>query len=101
MPPASSSCSEACKTDDALIAAGKDVDAFLIQYAPVTERVDYRAARNWGWSAGSGQASTPSISRPAPSTVCGSRIRLTTVSARWQRIALSLALALVRNVTGF
>src|SRR6266513_507178 len=28
-----------CKTEDALIAAGKDVDALLIQYAPVTERV--------------------------------------------------------------
>src|SRR6266853_154415 len=28
-----------CKTDDELIAAGKDADAFLIQYAPITERV--------------------------------------------------------------
>jgi D-3-phosphoglycerate dehydrogenase len=28
-----------CKTEDALIAAGKDVDAFLIQFAPITERV--------------------------------------------------------------
>ena len=28
-----------CRTDDALIAAGKDADAFLIQYAPITERV--------------------------------------------------------------
>jgi len=29
----------ACKTEDALIEAGRDVDAFLVQYASVTERV--------------------------------------------------------------
>ena len=28
-----------CKTEDALIAAGRDIDAFLIQYAPISERV--------------------------------------------------------------
>src|ERR1039457_756105 len=69
-----------CKTEDALISEGRDVDAFLVQYASITEKV-IRAP-----------PPTRAVGAPAP-PVRGGR--------GGAPHALSLVLALIRNVVGY
>ena len=89
-----------CKTEDALIAAGKDVDAFLIQYAPVTERVIVELPQLGLVSRIGAGFDTVDIAACAKHGVWVANSPDYGVGEVATH-ALSLALALVRNVTGF
>ena len=89
-----------CKTEDALIAAGKDVDAFLIQYAPVTERVIVELPQLGLVSrigAGFDTVDIAACTKHGVWVANSPDYGVGEVATH----ALSLALALVRNVTGF
>ncbi|MDQ6924414.1 MAG: C-terminal binding protein, partial [Pseudomonadota bacterium] len=85
---------------DALIAAGKDVDAFLIQYAPVTERVIVGLPQLGLVSRIGAGFDTVDIGACAKHGVWVANSPDYGVGEVATH-ALSLALALVRNVTGF
>ena len=89
-----------CKTEDALIAAGKDVDAFLIQYAPVTERVIVGLPQLGLVSRIGAGFDTVDIAACAKHGVWVANSPDYGVGEVATH-ALSLALALVRNVAGF
>jgi phosphoglycerate dehydrogenase-like enzyme len=89
-----------CKTDDALIAAGKDADAFLIQYAPITERVIVELPRLGLVSrigAGFDTVDTAACARHGVWVANSPDYGVGEVATH----ALSLALALIRNIVGF
>ena len=89
-----------CKTDDELIAAGKDADAFLIQYAPITERVIVELPRLGLISrigAGFDTVDTAACARHGVWVANSPDYGIGEVATH----ALSLALALIRNVVGF
>jgi len=89
-----------CKTDDELIAAGKDADAFLIQYAPITERVIVELPRLGLISrigAGFDTVDTAACARHGVWVANSPDYGVGEVATH----ALSLALALIRNVVGF
>ena len=89
-----------CKTDDELIAAGKDADAFLIQYAPITERVIAELPRLGLISrigAGFDTVDTAACARHGVWVANSPDYGVGEVATH----ALSLALALIRNVVGF
>jgi D-3-phosphoglycerate dehydrogenase len=89
-----------CKTEDALIDAGKDIDAFLIQYAPITARV-IEALPHLGLisriGAGFDTVDTEACARHGVWVANSPDYGVGEVATH----ALSLALALVRNVVGF
>ena len=89
-----------CKTEDAVIDAGKDIDAFLIQYAPVTARV-IEALPHLGLisriGAGFDTVDTDACARHGVWVANSPDYGVGEVATH----ALSLALALVRNVIGF
>ena len=89
-----------CKTEDALIDAGKDIDAFLIQYAPITARV-IEALPHLGLisriGAGFDTVDTDACARHGVWVANSPDYGVGEVATH----ALSLALALVRNVVGF
>ena len=89
-----------CKTDDELIAAGKDADAFLIQYAPITERVIVELPRLGLISrigAGFDTVDTAACAKHGVWVANSPDYGVGEVATH----ALSLALALIRNVVGF
>ena len=89
-----------CKTDDELIAAGKDAEAFLIQYAPITERVIVELPRLGLISrigAGFDTVDTAACARHGVWVANSPDYGVGEVATH----ALSLALALIRNVVGF
>src|SRR5256886_652858 len=89
-----------CKTDDELIAAGKDADAFLIQYAPITERVIVELPRLGLVSrigAGFDTVDTAACAKHGVWVANSPDYGVGEVATH----ALSLALALIRNVVGF
>ncbi len=89
-----------CKTGDELIAAGKDADAFLIQYAPITERVIVELPRLGLISrigAGFDTVDTAACARHGVWVANSPDYGVGEVATH----ALSLALALIRNVVGF
>jgi len=89
-----------CKTEDALIEAGRDIDAFLIQYAPITGRV-IEALPHLGLisriGAGFDTVDTDACARHGVWVANSPDYGVGEVATH----ALSLALALVRNVIGF
>ena len=88
------------KTDDALIAEGKDADAFLIQYAPITERVIVELPRLGLVSrigAGFDTIDTAACIRHGVWVANSPDYGIGEVATH----ALSLALALIRNIVGF
>jgi phosphoglycerate dehydrogenase-like enzyme len=89
-----------CKTEDALIEAGKDADAFLIQYAPITERVIVALPRLGLISrigAGFDTVDTAACARHGVWVANSPDYGVGEVATH----ALSLALALIRNVVGY
>ena len=89
-----------CKTEDALIAAGKDVDAFLVQYAPITERVIAELPLLGLVSrigAGFDTIDTAACAKHGVWVANSPDYGVGEVATH----ALSLALALIRNVVGF
>ncbi|HEY8623179.1 MAG TPA: C-terminal binding protein [Casimicrobiaceae bacterium] len=89
-----------CKTEDALIAAGKDVDAFLIQFAPVTERVILELPRLGLVSrigAGFDTVDTAACAKHGVWVANSPDYGVGEVATH----ALSLTLALIRNVVGY
>jgi len=89
-----------CKTDDELIAAGKDCDAFLIQYAPITERVILELPRLGLISrigAGFDTVDTAACAKHGVWVANSPDYGVGEVATH----ALSLALALIRNIVGF
>ena len=72
-----------CRTEDDLIAAARECDALLLQYAPVTDRV-LAALPRIGLVSRYGADSTRSIPKRVAATACGWPIRRTTESARWR-----------------
>jgi phosphoglycerate dehydrogenase-like enzyme len=89
-----------CRTEDALIAAGKDFDALLIQYAPVTERV-VRELPLLGIvsriGAGFDTVDTVACAKHGVWVANSPDYGVGEVATH----ALSLALALIRNVVGY
>jgi D-3-phosphoglycerate dehydrogenase len=89
-----------CKTEDELITAGKDIDAFLIQYAPITERM-IEALPHLGLisriGAGFDTVDTVACAKHGVWVANSPDYGIGEVATH----ALSLALALVRNVVGF
>ena len=88
------------KTEDGLIAAGRDFDAFLIQYAPITERVLTALPRLGIVSrigAGFDTVDTAACARHGVWVANSPDYGVGEVSTH----ALALALALVRNVVAF
>jgi phosphoglycerate dehydrogenase-like enzyme len=89
-----------CKTEDALIEAGKDADAFLIQYAPITERVILALPRLGIVSrigAGFDTVDTAACARLGVWVANSPDYGVGEVATH----ALSLALALIRNIVGY
>src|SRR5438874_3484397 len=89
-----------CKTDDELIAAGKDADAFLIQYAPITERVIVELPRLGLVSrigAGFDTIDTAACAKHGVWVANSPDYGVGEVSTH----ALALALALIRNVVAY
>jgi phosphoglycerate dehydrogenase-like enzyme len=89
-----------CRSEDDLIAAGRDVDAFLIQYAPVTERVLAALPRLGIVSrigAGFDTVDTAACTRRGIWVANSPDYGVGEVATH----ALSLALALVRNVVAY
>jgi phosphoglycerate dehydrogenase-like enzyme len=89
-----------CKTEEALIAAGKDVDAFLVQYAPITERVIGELPQLGLISrigAGFDTIDTAACAKHGVWVANSPDYGVGEVATH----ALSLALALIRNVVGF
>ena len=89
-----------CKTEDALIEAGKDVDAFLIQYAPITEKVIRELPRLGLVSrigAGFDTVDIAACARHGVWVANSPDYGVGEVATH----ALSLALALIRNVVGY
>ncbi len=89
-----------CKTEQALIDAGKDFDAFLIQYAPITERVVMELPRLGLVSrigAGFDTVDTAACARQGVWVANSPDYGVGEVATH----ALALALALIRNVVGY
>ena len=89
-----------CRTEDELIAAGKDFDAFLIQYAPINDRVLDALPRLGIVSrigAGFDTVDTAACERHGVWVANSPDYGVGEVSTH----ALALALALVRNVVAF
>jgi phosphoglycerate dehydrogenase-like enzyme len=89
-----------CETDDALIAAGRDADALLIQYAPITERVIVELPQLGLVSrigAGFDTVDTAACARHGVWVANSPDYGVGEVATH----ALSLALALIRNIVGF
>ena len=89
-----------CKTEDALIAAGRDSDAFLIQYAPISERVLTALPRLGIVSrigAGFDTIDTAACARHGVWVANSPDYGVGEVSTH----ALALALALIRNVVAY
>ncbi len=88
------------KTEDALIAAGRDFEAFLIQYAPITERV-LTALPRFGIvsriGAGFDTIDTAACARHGVWVANSPDYGVGEVSTH----ALALALALIRNVVAY
>jgi phosphoglycerate dehydrogenase-like enzyme len=88
------------KTEDAIIAAGRDFDAFLIQYAPITERVLVALPRLGIVSrvgAGFDTIDTAACARHGVWVANSPDYGVGEVSTH----ALALVLALVRNIVGY
>ncbi len=89
-----------CETEDALIAAGRDIDAFLIQYAPISERVLTALPRLGIVSrigAGFDTIDTAACTRHGVWVANSPDYGVGEVSTH----ALALALALIRNVVAY
>ena len=89
-----------CRTEDELIAAGKDFDAFLIQYAPINDRVLDALPRLGIVSrigAGFDTVDTAACERHGVWVANSPDYGVGEVSTH----ALSLALALIRNVVAY
>ncbi len=89
-----------CRTEDALISDGKDVDAFLVQYAPITEKVIAALPRLGIVSrigAGFDTVDTAACERHGVWVANSPDYGVGEVATH----ALSLALALIRNVVGY
>ncbi len=88
------------KTEDAIIAAGRDFDAFLVQYAPITERLLTALPRLGIVSrigAGFDTIDTAACARHGVWVANSPDYGVGEVATH----ALALALALVRNVVGY
>lgn len=89
-----------CKTEQALIDAGRDFDAFLIQYAPITARVVMELPRLGLVSrigAGFDTVDTAACARQGVWVANSPDYGVGEVATH----ALALALALIRNVVGY
>ncbi len=89
-----------CKTEDALISEGKNVDAFLVQYASITEKVIAALPRLGVVSrigAGFDTVDTAACARHGVWVANSPDYGVGEVATH----ALSLVLALVRNVAGY
>ena len=89
-----------CATEDEVLAAGRDFDAFLIQYAPITERVLAQLPRLGIVSrigAGFDTVDTGACTKHGVWLANSPDYGVGEVSTH----ALALALALVRNVVGY
>ena len=89
-----------CKTEDALISEGRDVDAFLVQYASITEKV-IRALPHLGIvsriGAGFDTVDTVACAKHGVWVANSPDYGVGEVATH----ALSLVLALIRNVVGY